>query len=298
MREAELLEHICAHTADLERTYPDIVLGPGDDAAVVRTCDDDLLVLTVDQLVEGRHFTPETPPELVARKALARSLSDLAAMGAAPCWALVTCAVPPAYRHARALADGVHRWGKHFACPVVGGDLSATDGPLLLTTTAVGRTNTPVTRAGARPGDLICITGPIGDSLASGHHLTFSPRLREARELVERFGPDLHAMIDVSDGLARDARRLAEASGVRIEIDLARVPLRTASRPAIQAVCDGEDYELLHAISPDRADEIDATVIGRAVSGKPGCVILDARGRVLDLPEAGYDHDLGAQEQE
>ncbi len=296
MRESELLEHIYARTAGLGRTHPDVIVGPGDDAAIVRTPAGDLLALGVDQLVEGRHFTAQTPPELVARKALARSLSDLAAMGADPCWALATCAVPPTCQHARELADAIHHWGERFACPVVGGDLSATSGPLVLTTTTIGRTSRPVTRAGVRPDDLICITGPVGDSLATGHHLTFTPRLRESREMVDRLGSDLHAMIDVSDGLVQDARRLAHASGVRIEIELERVPLRTPTRPAPRAICDGEDYELLFAIQPDRAQEALGTVIGRATAGEPTCAVLDAQGKELTLPTGGYDHDLGAQE--
>ena len=296
MRESELLEHIYARTAGLGRTHPDVIVGPGDDAAIVRTPGGDLLALAVDQVVEGRHFTAQTPPELVARKALARSLSDLAAMGADACWALATCAIPPTCPHARELADAIHHWGERFACPVVGGDLSATSGPLVLTTTAIGRTSRPVLRAGVHPGDLICITGPVGDSLATGHHLTFTPRLCESREMVARLGPDLHAMIDVSDGLVQDARRLARASGVRIEIELERVPLRTPARPARQAICDGEDYELLVAIRPDRAQDALGTVIGRAVAGEPTCVILDAQGEELAPPVGGYDHDLGAQE--
>ncbi len=296
MRESDLLEHIYAHTAGLGRTHPDVVLGPGDDAAIVRTPAGDMLALSVDQVVEGRHFTAQTPPDLVARKALARSLSDLAAMGADPCWALATCAIPPTCPHARELADAIHDWGERFACPVVGGDLSATGGPLVLTTTTIGRTSRSITRAGVRPGDLICVTGSIGDSLATGHHLTFTPRLRESREMVARLGADLHAMIDVSDGLAQDARRLAQASGLRIEIELERVPLRTPTRPACQAVCDGEDYELLFAIQPDRERDVIGTVIGRALAGEPTCAILDAQGQELGSGDAGYDHDLGTQE--
>ncbi len=227
MREAELLSHIYARSAGLAGEFPHILVGPGDDCAVVRPPAGAAgLLLKVDQLVEGRHFRPipATPVDLVARKAIARSVSDIAAMGGTPSCALVGAVLPARCHFADALFDAMARWARHWGCPLVGGDIATWTGEtLILSITIVGTPHPargPVRRSGARPGDDLFVTGTLGGSLdpatGLGRHLTFEPRLPEARSLCDSLGDRLTAMMDISDGLGIDAGRLAAASGVRI----------------------------------------------------------------------------------
>jgi thiamine-monophosphate kinase len=170
---------------------------------------------------------------------------------------------------------------------------------MVVSTTVLARATTqrgPLLRNSARPGDLVCVTGQIGASFESGWHLEFEPRVEEAIWLSEQLGDGLHAMIDISDGLGRDAGRIALASGVRIEIDLDAIPLRDAKRDPLQAVGDGEDYELLFTIDPSsKLSSMCAeagtplSVIGRVVEGA-GCVGLREGDGPIDLTEAGWDH--------
>jgi len=299
MRESELLDHVARISSGMGVRFGQVVVGPGDDGAVVRTAGGDTLILTVDQLVDRRHVEPGTPVELIARKAVARSISDLAAMGAEPFVGLATGALPPSYEEGEALVDHLHRWGEHWGLPLVGGDIASTDGPMLLTVTAVGRLRTddrgrpigPFLRSTARPGDDVFVTGVLGGSLESGWHLHFEPRLAEAFEIASQLGEHLHAMIDLSDGLGRDADRVGRASGVRLEIDAARLPLRAGVEDWTRAAGDGEDYELLLTAGPDRVvDPPMTTWIGRVVEGEPGCVIIEPGGGRRRGRDLGWDH--------
>ena len=304
MRESDLLSHIYRRSVGLG---PRVILGPGDDCALVSTGPRTLL--TIDHLIEDRHFKgpvgTETPVDLVARKAVARSVSDIAAMAGTPAWALATAALPAAFPQTLAdeLFDRMAHWAKHFGCPLVGGDIASTSpvggapGPVVLTVT-IGGDEHPrrgaITRAGARPGDRLYVTGRIGDSFKSGRHLTFEPRVREAAWLADALGDQLHAMIDLSDGLGRDAGRVADASGVRIEIDAARVPLHGTDRES--ALADGEDYELAFTVDPSAtlppaclATGTPLTLVGRVIAGS-GCVVVDAHGHARDASAQGWDH--------
>ena len=284
-----------------------VEVGPGDDCAVVRVAPSPgatgggRLLLTVDQLVEGRHFDPATHVDLIARKAIARSISDIAAMAGTPAWALAAGVIPDGYPHADALFDSMHRWARHWGAPLVGGDIaSAPKGsPLVLSVTVGGLPHSsrgPVTRSGARPGDEVWVTGRFGGSLASARHLKFEPRLREAAWLADTLGNNLHAMIDVSDGLGRDAGRIAAASSVRIEIESTRVPRHADVADAMRALADGEDYELCFTAAAGRLGSLRApddlapvSMIGRVVSGA-GCVTVDGAGGTQDVAELGWDH--------
>jgi thiamine-monophosphate kinase len=177
MKESDLLAHIARRSADLAARFGQVVVGPGDDCAVVRTPSGDELLLTVDHLVEGRHFEPGTPIDLIARKAVARSVSDIAAMGGTPSWGLATGCLPRGYQHGDALFEAMHKWACHWGCPLVGGDIAASEGPMVLTVTVGGVMGTrwveewidapleakdltrvetkPVLRSGARPGDTV-----------------------------------------------------------------------------------------------------------------------------------------------
>lgn len=287
MRERELLEHIYARSADLAGRG-EIVVGPGDDCAVVRT-GAGLLAIGVDQLVAGRHFGPDTDIDLIARKAVGRAISDLAAMGAAPCWGLATAVIPDGYARADALFDRMAHWARHWGAPLIGGDIAASSGPLSLTVTAAGLLGEhgPVLRSGARAGDAVFVTGAIGGSLASGRHLTFEPRLDAGRTAAGV----ATAMIDVSDGLGLDADRVARASGVVLEIDADRVPLQPDVGRWREAVSDGEDYELL-IVGPEGAAL--GTPIGRARAPGAGesasAWFVTPDGDRIEAARLGWDH--------
>lgn len=296
MRESELLRHIAERSKDLG---PRVVVGPGDDCAVLAADSRDLLI-TVDHVIEGRHFANGSAVDAVARKAVARSVSDIAAMAGTPCWALATGALPLRWRStANELFDRMAHWARHWGCPLVGGDIASVDdpSPLVLTVTVAGHAHPqrgPVKRSGACAGDWVWVTGAIGGSLASGRHLTFEPRLREATWLAGQLGDQLHAMIDLSDGLGRDAGRIAAASGVRLELEDGSVPRWADAGPT--ALSDGEDYELLFTVAagadvPPACPETRTlfTRIGRVTDGA-GCSLAMADGRVIDAAELGWDH--------
>lgn len=295
MRESELLEHIRVRSAGLAGAGG-VVVGPGDDCAVLLV-GDGLMLATVDQLIDGRHFRlGETAIDMVARKAVARSVSDIAAMGGIPRFALATGALPRGFERGDALFERMHHWGNEFGCPLVGGDIAMTDGPMVLTVTVLGvarGARGPVLRAGARVGDGVFVTGALGGSFNSGRHLSFVPRVTEGQWLCDVLGERLGAMIDLSDGVGRDGGRVADASGVCIEIEAGWLPRHAGVVDWRAAVSDGEDYELLFTASGDvpgvcPATGVSVTRIG-VVSAGSGCVVVDGSARV-DVRDLGWDH--------
>lgn len=298
MRESELLAHIAARSADLSGRGV-VVVGPGDDAAVLRL--EGQTLVTVDHLVAGRHFDPQTTSiDQIARKAIARSVSDIAAMGGLPTSGLATGCLPEGFRHGNELFDRMAHWARSYGCPLVGGDIATSDGPLVLTVVVMGQahaTRGPVLRSEARAGDAVYVTGRIGGSLISGRHLSFQPRIAEARWLADRLGAALGAMIDLSDGLGRDGGRIAHASGVRIELRATDIPLHGDAGGWAAAAGEGEDYELLFtapegSVLPRTVPEtgVELTRIGRVAAGA-GCVIVDESGAETDACELGWDHE-------
>jgi thiamine-monophosphate kinase len=248
----------------------------GDDAAVVRPPGGPLL-LAIDPMIQGVHFT--TPDEDAGWKAVARNVSDLAAMGGRPLHALVSLVLPPGV-DVTALLDGLAQATE--LCPVVGGDTAG--GPTLVVTVAVTGTvdGEPVLRSGARPGDVLFVTGPLGAAPSR-------PVPRVAEGTAARVG-GATAMIDVSDGLALDLRRLADASGVGVALDA--VPIAEGADPD-RALTWGDDYELLFA-APDAAAVLDAFAaagleppieIGRCTATKDERRLGDG-----PLPEGGWEH--------
>ena len=316
MRETDLLKRIYQRSAALGGGHG-VVVGPGDDCAVVRVGGADLL-LTVDQLIEGRHFvgpimagdSPSnlrgTRADLVARKAVARSVSDIAAMSGTPRWALATAALPANFPQALAdeLFDHFSAWALHWGCPVVGGDISATDGPAAFTLTIGGEPEPargPVLRSGARVGDKVYVTGRLGGSFASGRHLTFEPRVKEGQWLARHLGAALHAMIDISDGLGLDGHRVGNASGARLRIAAPALPRHEGIKTWQAACADGEDHELLFVTAPGAnvppSCPLTGTVlteIGTVVDGAPGCFLVDERGVEHDGAKAGFLHGSGS----
>lgn len=305
--EEVLLKRVYGVSVGMEWQFPQVVAGPGHDCAVVRVGEEELLLKT-DQVIEGRHFVAGTSVELIARKALARTLSDIAAAAGEPVAALVAAALPDGDVRGRELVDAVHKWGRKWKCPVVGGDIARTNGPLGLTVSVMGRPATErgaVLRSGARVGDDVWVTGELGGSFDKrtglGRHLTFEPRLVEAKELAEMLGEKLRAMMDLSDGLGRDATRLSEMSHVGVEIEAERVPRSRGVKTWKRAISDGEDYELLFVTAPGvKIKTLGAgtrvTRIGRVVafaSGKPRASVLVGLGKGrkrLDVSTLGWEH--------
>ena len=288
----------------------DVIVGAGDDCAVVRPParkPGDLL-LKSDPVVEGVHFKPDTPARDVGRKALARVLSDIAAMGGTPLWVLVNLVAPGNTPWARVegIRRGFARLARRHGVAWAGGDISA--GPVLeLHVFCVGRAprGKSVLRSGAKPGDAIYVTGTLGGSIL-GKHLRFEPRLAQGQWLSAEHWAS--AMLDLSDGLAIDLPRLARASRCGAEIWPDRFPISQALRKSgcgrqliKHALGDGEDYELLFTVADAKVPEFEAawrrrfslrcTRIGRIAGGRAGRVVLVQAGRARRIiKDGGYEH--------
>lgn len=276
------------------------VVPPGDDCAAL-AFGDQLLLIAVDQIVGGKHYYLDGPdaatPEAAGRKLLARNLSDIAAMGGTPTACLLAGAFGPRRDPAwiERFYDGVIAIARDYGVAMVGGDLASTPADEVASLTILGRVEPArvCRRSGARAGDVLVATGCFGSSLGTGHHLTFTPRCREGRWLAEHGYPT--AMMDVTDGLLLDASRICRASGVALRLNPPVVPRRTAHTTVEQALGDGEDYELLVAVAPDRLPpllsewpfaDVPLTAVGEFLSGPPA--IVDPQGNALAA--CGYDH--------
>ena len=269
-----------------------VVVGAGDDCAVVKLPGTaQRLLLKTDCVVEGVHFTMEADARAVGWKAMARPLSDFAAMAVRPQFALVTLIAPPATQAEwiAKLYQGLGKAARAFNVAIVGGETSSTSGPLAIAVSVTGVAGEKwITRSGGKAGDWLFVTGKLGGS-QSGRHLRFVPRIQEALWLTRHF--PVHAMMDLSDGLGADLPRLAAASRLGFEVREAAIP-RSRGCTVAQAISDGEDYELLFAVSPN-----DSAKLERAWAKKFPKVPLTCIGRLIrksktanrELP-AGYAH--------
>ncbi len=242
--ERRLIEQIRAW---LGRANPPAPFGIGDDCAVLRASPCAQLV-TVDPVIFGRHFDARVAPEAVGAKLLKRNLSDIAAMGGRPRAAVVGLTLSANTKAAwvEGFYRGLAQAARTFAVPIVGGDVAQADGVVVASLTLLGEATTRrvLTRTGARVSDWIYVTGELGHTLATRHHLTFTPRLREGRWLVRR--EEVRAMMDLSDGLAKDLWSITPPQAVP-EVSASALPLR-AGADVRGALSDGEDYELLVAV--------------------------------------------------
>lgn len=290
-----------------------VIVGIGDDAAVLQASNPQLVV-TTDTIAEGTHFelVSATLPQ-IGRKSLAVSLSDIAAMGASPLWALINLQVPQAWRldQVQDLFSGIRQLAIEFKVSIVGGDTNRWAGPLVIATTVIGEpcakgerhVGQPWTMSGCRPGDAIVLTGPLGGSIL-GKHLDFEPRCQWARHLAQSY--EVHAATDISDSLTVDLSLLAEASQCGVQLDLQRVPIAAAAyqlarqtglSPLEHALYDGEDFELILAVPPSSLSELSAdpvfagklVVVGQFTADRTCCTV-DANGQLRPMKVRGYEH--------
>ncbi len=271
----------------------DVIAGAGDDCAIVKPLGKGWLqLLKTDCVVEGVHFLADTDSERTGWKAMARALSDIAAMGGGPQHALVTLLVPPdcAVTKVDKLYQGLRACAAQFAVSIIGGETSRAQ-QLAIIISMTGRVKSAhvARRDGARVGDVIFVTGKLGGS-GNGHHLDFVPRVAEAQWLVAHHR--IRAMMDLSDGLGKDLPRMAAASGLDFSIDEESLPAKAGCTQA-QAWSDGEDYELMFTVAPRTATrlvnewgkkfpEVPLTSIGRFVSA--------GTGRIPAFQSGGWDH--------
>lgn len=289
--------------------------GLEDDAAVLESVD--RLVITTDAIVEGVHFLPDDPIDTIAKKALRVNLSDLAAKGAKPTAALLTL-IWPRHRSAAQIADFARGLGEdlqRYGVALIGGDTTATPGPLTISITVFGEpigARTP-SRADAKPGEDVWLTGPIGDAFLG--LIALREGAHEQAELIARYRlpnprADCAALVaecagaamDVSDGLVIDARKLARASKVGIRIEQARVPISPAARAwmkgrasLLDLISGGDDYEILFSAEASDRDKLESAGMHRigAIMQGDDAVVLDSDGRLVELARLGHAHKLG-----
>jgi thiamine-monophosphate kinase len=296
--------------------------GLTDDAATIQPPSGHELVVTADLLTAGVHFRVDDPPELIAKKALRVNLSDLAAKGAAPAGYLLSLALPRDWTlpWMQAFTDSLREDQDTFSVMLLGGDTTSTSGPLTIAITAFGfvPAGTMLRRNGAKPGDLVFLSGTIGDAGAglaalNGEFATLSVYDREV--LVSRYqvpaprlalGKALRgiatASLDISDGLLADLGHVAETSGVRLAVDADRIPLSMALKASgsslVSAVTAGDDYEIAFTAPADQRDSVSQIAaatntpvaeIGRVETGS-GVVLLDSSGREIPVSRKGYRH--------
>ena len=302
LSETELIQRL---TQDLPADSS-VLTGPGDDCAVLDWGGSKLLFKT-DAIVEGIHFERDTPPKNIGRKALARALSDIAAMSGTPTHALITLGVHAEMEPSliEAVYQGLRDCAREHHVNIVGGETTSLS-QLTLSISLIGKASKPILRTGSAVGDAIFVSGELGGSLA-GHHLNFTPRLKEAHWLSDQ--DIVHAMIDLSDGLATDLRHLlSDQTGA--ELLTRALPIRRAAKERardnpsgktalLAALTDGEDYELLFTVSSKDAvplldgwksafPETPLHCIGK-ITDQPGIALRDNKG-VKPLTLHGYDH--------
>jgi thiamine-monophosphate kinase len=270
---------------------PSILKGVGDDCAVLvmpRGEGSRRILFKTDAIAENVHFLPQTDPFLIGRKAIARVLSDFAAMGGKPWAALVTLGRPVKTTSARlrGIYHGITQIASEYGLQLVGGETITTQ-ELILSIAAIGHAvHPPILRSGGQAGDYLYVTGLLGEGWPK-RHLNFTPRLEEALWLARHRFPT--AMLDLSDGLGLDLIRLAKASNVGVHLDEPSVP-RRKSITLSQAIEAGEDYELLFSVSPKKAKKLEASWPFRTRLTKIGMLTKSLSDTLKNWKWKGYDH--------
>lgn len=318
---------IARYFAPIAAAFPG-ALGLKDDAAIFDPPAGSRLVVTADAMVAGVHFMADDPPDLIARKLMRVNLSDLAAKGATPYACLLTICLPTGTEEGwiAAFAQGLAADASEYAFPLAGGDTTRTPGPLTLSLTAVGLApigRAPLLRSGAQAGDLVFVTGTIGDAhlglaVQQGEFAALAPEHRAA--LIERyrlpqprvaFGqalaavPGVHAAADVSDGLVADLGHICAASGLGARLRADKLPLSAAAEAAMamadigsRLLTGGDDYEIVFTAAPAAETALRGlasdqglrlTAIGSMGNGQ-GVTVLDGAGEIISLLQKGYRH--------
>lgn len=305
MGEFDHISWIRQHTP----SFPGVLIGPGDDCAMLASPVHKPWLVTTDMLLEGSHFLlTETPPRAIGRKALAVNLSDIAAMGGIPVAAVVSVGLPR--QNTQAIAEelylGLREMADRFTTAIAGGDTNTWNGGLVIAVTLFGNPGPQgaIRRQGARPGDWLFVTGPLGGSIL-GKHVDFTPRIREALALQEH--AIVHAMIDISDGLSADVFHLVEESQCGAVLFAEQIPISDAARrmagaqsPLEHALSDGEDFELAFAVAPADGERLlqtqplaGITLAHVGVFVEEPALFLQERGQLRRIEPRGYTHAFG-----
>lgn len=276
----------------------DVVQGIGDDTAVLSVGGSCHQLFTTDMLLEDIHFTRKMNPRAIGHKALACNISDIAAMGGVPWAAVISIGLPADLEidFVKEIYRGINTLAKRFKVAIVGGDTVKSE-KIIISVALLGwaKKKEVLTRSGARPGDMIFVTGPLGRSFETQKHLSFTPRVAESQFLVKRFKPT--AMIDISDGLSADLGHILEESRVGAYLFEENIP-KTKGATLSQALGDGEDFELLFTVSSSKGKQLLSERkghfrfyhIGEIVGYPRRWKLLDYRGNEKDRPLSGYKH--------
>jgi thiamine-monophosphate kinase len=279
------------------KTDASVIQGIGDDCAVIEFNKDKYLLFTCDMLIEGIDFTSQDKPYLVGRKALAVSISDIAACAGLPRYVLVSLGAPKniSIKKVDGIYKGIVNLAKEYNINIVGGDISRAR-QLTLDISILGFVEKKflVLRNGAKKGDIVFVTGELGGSIL-GRHLTFKPRIKEARFLIKNF--KINSMIDISDGLAQDLSHILEQSNVGAIIYEGLIPQSKNAHNLHDALYMGEDFELLFTMPPDEAKRlmclkspVSFKPIGEIVDKNYKLTWVDKRGREKILKATGFQH--------
>lgn len=301
--------------SQLGESRKDVIIGVGDDAAVVKGGDGELC-LCVDTLVRGVHFPDNTSAEDVAYKSLAVNLSDMAAMGAQAKWVTIALTLTDLENESwiKAFALGIHELANQFHVQIIGGDTTRGE-QLVVTVQVIGNVNNAITRCDAKPGDAVYVTGTIGDAgiglqraNSSGNEDYFVNRLNRPKpRLIESqlLKPFMNSAIDISDGLLADLNHILENSRVGTTLDLSKVPFHpliknnlSNTQDCIPLVTAGDDYELCFSVSSSNCEKVEDIarqnnfLITRiaTIESIPGLRIVDEHQREVFITRKGYDH--------
>lgn len=297
------------------KTDKSVVLGIGDDTAVVEWNKDKYLLITSDMLIEGKHFLKKDDPNKVGHKALACSISDIAAMGGVAKYAVISLGLPKGttVRYIDKIYQGINRLANKFNINIVGGDMNSSD-KLIIDVVVLGRTDKKrlVLRSNAKQGDSIFVTGKLGPSfkgigkaypsglggsLKSGHHLNFIPKLKESNYLVDNF--KVNSMIDISDGLLADLGHIIKQSKVGAVIYEELISINRYAKSLQDALCTGEDFELLFTMPRKEAivfkkkkhpKGMHFYYIGEIINKPKKILLIDRLFRCNPLKPKGFQH--------
>ncbi len=277
----------------LKRKTPQVLCGLGDDAAVLRFANQKIL-FTTDALLEGVHFDWRyCRAFLLGRKALSVNLSDIAAMGGKPKWAVISLAVPPntSLKILREFYLGLQSCAREFDVEIVGGDTDQSKNGWKITVALIGEASHPIYRSGAKVGDEIWVTGCLGKSIQNP-----VPRVQEGQALAKHHLAS--SLIDISDGFLLDLEHLCKASRVGAQVYAEKIP-KLSQISLEKALTRGEDYELIFTASPKRRKKLEKifgrfetklTCVGEVILKKNGVIVLDQKGQAIKISKKGYSH--------